>query len=79
MRRRVARRIRDRRAQNGLTLVVPAELPVEVGQVDGRRGELRAEPQRCLVFGLGLNGLSGVCTENLIRVDDVKKSPNLAE
>src|SRR5580700_3137650 len=40
----VARRGRERRAQRALPLPVPAELAIEVGEIDRRRRERRAQP-----------------------------------
>ena len=41
-----------RLAQHSHAVLVAAELPVEVGQVDGSRGEVRAQAQRRPVFPL---------------------------
>ena len=56
MRRRVARRNCDGRAQNAFAFSVAAELPVEIGEIDRGGRVLRAEFQRRPVFGLGLGG-----------------------
>ena len=55
---RIPGRRGDRRAQHALAFGIPAELPIEIGEIDRRRRVLRAEPQRGLVFGLGLGGLA---------------------
>jgi hypothetical protein len=44
----------DRRAQHAFSLSVAAELPIEIGEVDRGRRELRTEPQRGLELGLGI-------------------------
>src|SRR5262245_30466685 len=49
----LGRRI-DRRAQHAFSLSIPAELARKIGEVDRRRPVLWAQPQRRLVFDLGI-------------------------
>src|SRR5262249_57264622 len=51
---RVLRRGGDRRGQRAFSIAVPDELAIKIGEVDRRRRVLRAQPQRSLVFDLGI-------------------------
>src|SRR3954466_15690201 len=51
---RIARRCRNRLTQPAFALPIPAQTPIEVGEVDRRRRELRAQVQSGFVFGLSL-------------------------
>ena len=53
---RIQGRPGDRRAQHSFPFGIPAELPVEIGEIDRRRHVLRAQTQRGLVFSLGIHG-----------------------